>query len=676
VLIGPPGSGKSTLLLWLQQQVVACRREHILGHGQALPVLIRLRELGGFSTETLSDSRRLVEVASGSRDLADLMPDGWLDRQFAEGTVLLLLDGLDETEPSVRDGVLLPWLARLLNAHPTWRTVITSRPAGFPEAAFTGSQSDSSEVTFKQWHPALYALQDFGPEEVAAYLRNWSIQVRIAQNESVPEATSRGCEEAEAIAASVRSHPAVKDLARTPLLLSAICLVYRFEGGKLPEDRAALYRLCVEGLLDRWEAQKGLTSPFTADLKLRVCKELAASMMKARTAECPYEVARCVAADVLGNVELAGALLGHVLNRAGLLTERTPGVLSFAHLTFQEYLAALAIRDENRQGLSVATLAEELGDMWWLEVILLYGRIAPPPLVRQLFSAFFAARPRFHGVGHDESKLLTRFEILLSAYQTTSPEIRDTPDFRRELLCHLLASPIQNAVGFHDLNILLSTFRGKRDPLKVFAFTEIAEAIRSGNGLGEIEHPRPRFWTWATFWLFGNPTYWNPDFDRHVLDNWRNYPPSAVRQSICRYYGLSPLEELAQFGIRPELWRARLSDDPRFAGILQAEAAMAGLSGRVLLLSRRGGQEVNLTDLIPEHLFLDLVECCCESKWTEFRRPPYHYYLFSFFQFEPSTPAMRQRAITAFSKLAESLGTYTPTLSLHTWLKTASAPRT
>jgi hypothetical protein len=392
VLIGLPGSGKSTLLLWLQQQVVACRREHVLGNGQALPVLIRLRELRGFSPKIMRDSRRLVELASGSRHLATLMPDGWLDRQFAEGRVLLLLDGLDEAEPAVRDGVLFPWLRRLLKAHPTWRTVITSRPAGFPEAEFTGSQSSSSRSIFKGWHPALYALHEFGPEEVAAYLRNWCIQVRIAQNESVAEATSGGREEAKAIATSISNHQAVDDLARTPLLLSAVCLVYRFEGGKLPDDRATLYRLCVEGLLDRWEAQKGLTSPFTTDTKLRVCKELAAWMMKIRTAECPYEDACRLAAVVLGSVEVADSLLGQVLNRAGLLTEPTPGVLSFAHLTFQEYVAALAVRDENRQGLSVTTLAENLGDTWWLEVILLYCRIAPPALVRQMFHVIFSDR--------------------------------------------------------------------------------------------------------------------------------------------------------------------------------------------------------------------------------------------------------------------------------------------
>ncbi len=393
VMLGPPGSGKSTLLLWVQQQVALCERELVLGDGQALPVLIRVRELQGVSSQGVLQGRRLVELATGSRDFAALMPDGWIDRRFASGQVLLLLDGLDETDASTRDAVLFPWLANLLKNHPVWRVVATSRPAGFPESAFMSSES--SEGTFSPWHPAVYTLQEFGREEVIAYLRNWCMQVRIANNEPVPEAARRGQEDADQIAAAVARHPAVENLARTPLLLSAICLVYRFEGGSLPDDRVALYRLCVEGLLDRWDAQKGLRSLFTAEEKLQVCRELAAWMMYAGRRACTYSEARHVAKKVLGNPASAEALIGHVLNRAGLLIERQPGILSFAHLTFQEYLTALAVRDENAQGVTIGTLAKAHFHPWWHEVILLFCRLAPPALVRHLLDCIRTARLPF-----------------------------------------------------------------------------------------------------------------------------------------------------------------------------------------------------------------------------------------------------------------------------------------
>src|SRR5262249_46383521 len=54
--------------------------------------------------------------------------------------------------------------------------------------------------------------------------------------------------------------------------------------------------------------------------------------------------------------------------RAGLLVERAPGVYAFAHLTFQEYLAARAIAD--REDYIVYTL-KRLHKPWWREVLLL-----------------------------------------------------------------------------------------------------------------------------------------------------------------------------------------------------------------------------------------------------------------------------------------------------------------
>ena len=54
--------------------------------------------------------------------------------------------------------------------------------------------------------------------------------------------------------------------------------------------------------------------------------------------------------------------------RAGLLVARGEGVYAFSHLTFQEYLAALAMaaRDDY-----VAYTLTHTADSWWREVILL-----------------------------------------------------------------------------------------------------------------------------------------------------------------------------------------------------------------------------------------------------------------------------------------------------------------
>ena len=110
VLVGAPGSGKSTFLVWLQIMVASAEEELILGDGQATPLLLRMREL---DPKDLPRRAALIEKATASKDRADLMPAGWIDRQMEAGRVLFILDGLDETEPELRDRYVFPWLAEI-----------------------------------------------------------------------------------------------------------------------------------------------------------------------------------------------------------------------------------------------------------------------------------------------------------------------------------------------------------------------------------------------------------------------------------------------------------------------------------------------------------------------------------------------------------------------------------
>ena len=130
VLIGAPGSGKSTFLEWLQVRLAAVEEELIMGGGQAIPMLLRVRQLN--PRKLPNDGAGLIEIATASKDRADLMPIGWIERQMKEGRVFFMLDGLDETEPTLRDKFLIPWFQGLCKKYPYCRYLISSRPVGYP----------------------------------------------------------------------------------------------------------------------------------------------------------------------------------------------------------------------------------------------------------------------------------------------------------------------------------------------------------------------------------------------------------------------------------------------------------------------------------------------------------------------------------------------------------------
>ncbi|MBH8563708.1 NACHT domain-containing protein [Nostoc sp. CENA67] len=129
VIVGLPGAGKSTFFEWLQVKLASVEEKFILGDEQAIPLLLRVRQL---DLHNLPKGAALIEKATASKDRADLMPDGWIERQMKAGRVLFMLDGLDEAEPELRDKCLIPWLFDLFTRYPKCHYLISSRPVGYP----------------------------------------------------------------------------------------------------------------------------------------------------------------------------------------------------------------------------------------------------------------------------------------------------------------------------------------------------------------------------------------------------------------------------------------------------------------------------------------------------------------------------------------------------------------
>ncbi len=76
ILVGAPGSGKSTFIEWLQLAVASGSEEFVLAGEQAIPLLLRVRQL---DMANLPRGAALVEKATASNERATLMPHG-MDR--------------------------------------------------------------------------------------------------------------------------------------------------------------------------------------------------------------------------------------------------------------------------------------------------------------------------------------------------------------------------------------------------------------------------------------------------------------------------------------------------------------------------------------------------------------------------------------------------------------------
>jgi formylglycine-generating enzyme required for sulfatase activity len=183
---------------------------------------------------------------------------------------------------------------------------------------------------------------------------------------------------------AIRNHPGVEELAANPLLLTILALMKR-QGVDLPERRVELYQKYVETLLKHWNLARSLdgrTGPGLDVLHtLRILAPLALWMHEkapgvglVKERELRTELEEIFRRRKEVDPEAAARkFVADVREHAGLLLDRGGRQFGFIHLTFQEYLAGLALANRAQEGVEplVEALAEHVAEAEWREVSLL-----------------------------------------------------------------------------------------------------------------------------------------------------------------------------------------------------------------------------------------------------------------------------------------------------------------
>lgn len=379
VVLGDPGAGKSTLLKWLA--VVASRgraecRRRLGVDERLLPVLASIGRLWEIQKELHGDGkgpesfpglldalvRHLRERSAGGT--ADEIRD-LLTRELAAGTVLLLLDGLDEV-PSHERPRVASWIEAFLSAHSGNRAVVTSRVVGFG-----GLEMPDCEVV---------TVRPLDDAQVATFLRSWFRTYLAWESDLKGEAASRVHPQADAEAGqlvqTLKADERLAEMARNPLLLSMVALVHRAEG-QLPAHRVQLYDIVTRALCETWSAARRTAVPATPGTAPRIEYETEAIPVLGALAFWMHEhhptgvaprveVRRELASELIAhrNLEEAEAdrsadeFLRMASEDLGLFVPKGPDAFGFLHLGFQEFLAAQFLLSQER-------FEEEMRRRWW-----------------------------------------------------------------------------------------------------------------------------------------------------------------------------------------------------------------------------------------------------------------------------------------------------------------------
>ena len=434
MLLGDPGTGKSTLLnylVWLLARPTGNLWTERMG-AWLLPVPMVLREL---HIRDARDFDGLLDAFLNHAMSEPLRDGSYLHEMLAQGQGFILLDGIDEIgDPTARKSLrsaVFDGFAR----YPRCRWLLSSRIVGYDEAPFDGEADRAaqwpgrSELRSESLKRSLRAegrkmplpqglhespdaargdddgavvvryIAPFDNQRIKAFARNWYVQREAA--------ATRAGEDATHLVRAVHADGAILRLARIPNLLTMMALIHRVEA-TLPHGRALLYERIAEAYLESIDKFRGMYSgAYNLAQKSRWLARVGYEMQRRPSAvessadgvdesELLAESGEVISwlgeeMDQGGTSDGMSAeeFLDFVGRRSGLFLPRSEGRYGFAHLSFQEYFAAVALEREvtgfnwargerTPLGLKRDDLAEWAGQTVWRETVaFLFELLAP-----------------------------------------------------------------------------------------------------------------------------------------------------------------------------------------------------------------------------------------------------------------------------------------------------------
>jgi hypothetical protein len=374
------GYGKTTLMRHVAY--IYSENKQRRGLDRKIPVLVilgRYRELlSGANPPDLATfvQKQHIPDLPGGEDL--VVPENWAKSILKNGRAVVIWDGFDEIPKALRSG-LVTWMNEQTKRYPKSIFILTSRPKSYRE-------QDPETFAF----PTAYWVQEFDDGQRRDFIDRWYLCQEVfahggEENAAVKQTAKRAADD---LYAQIDRREELKDMAKNPLLLTMMTTFHRRNNGAdLPGRRVELYQeICRLQLKDRPKARNLDTVLLNCDAQ-ELLQSLALEMMQCQSrllkkdavlanlqATLTAKSERIDAADFLEQVTSIGELL-----------IRQEDEYEFAHLSFQEYLAAMEIVRTQQESLLYGHLhlSGEFADSWSRLMLLYVGLVNPTSLIRQ-----------------------------------------------------------------------------------------------------------------------------------------------------------------------------------------------------------------------------------------------------------------------------------------------------
>ena len=372
VVVGAPGQGKSTLLRALL--LAAAERWAADPSAQPFPVLVRLAE---WERKAEAGKASLLDrVRQGLPSLGEIGSNA--ARAWLDGSVLWLLDGVDEVRDRYERERLREEVLAVAARRPGDRWIVSTRPAGEPSGGWAAGWTRSE----------LPSLTD---RQIERVLEAWGQVLQAKEGLTL---------DARGMARNLQKDPGLRTLRGNALLLTLAVLFYKARR-RLPHDRWEFFEIAEQVLRDSWvyhrvrRAEEYLPGGYLPELLER----LALCGMKEGIVRFSRERLEQETAALLTERGYVGAERDREVARflraaeelIGVLVAQSPDEFGFLHLTFQEFLAARAL--VHRSAEAPRYVARYWDHPDWEQVWVLYALAiqSDPDRVAELHSKILAS---------------------------------------------------------------------------------------------------------------------------------------------------------------------------------------------------------------------------------------------------------------------------------------------
>lgn len=335
----PPGYGKTTFCKW---NAVNDARTLLAKSGTIFPVYVPLHRFNEIDLKEIQILSSEVQEFLTSRQA----------KEHGLSLVRIYLDGLDELRSRSKKRTLLERVAAGVSVDFPLQFIATARDSSFNAMMAVYPRFRIDAMTPAEARELVSKLLGSRKEEISEFWRQ------------------------------VSNSGTLKEVLQVPLLLQLIVSVFN-KTQKIPQNRYRLYQMFLELLAHGWDRAKCVERGFIygSELKLQIIQALAGRLH----AQGRREITLQELCTTVEGITSAGAIdidifLAELLHQ-GLLVQSSTYYL-FAHLSFQEYLAARDLNDPTGMRQSRALVNFLNGDDWWREVVSFYinGHASPSDL--------------------------------------------------------------------------------------------------------------------------------------------------------------------------------------------------------------------------------------------------------------------------------------------------------